>query len=192
MSPPSLGTTRVRPFKYLGGEGLLLNYQNKDIDEIFKSHYDLSYKMADSMIIGSFKKDLKRLISPDQPLMTQVWKLSHQDYLDVVNSPHWLFCPSPRMFESSFLEMLSHNLWYHVLIFHLVIYAAIAYTMDFRRVHLETAVPVILLGMFFFTLIEYLMHRFLFHSEKHLFDNRVMRYAHFVLHGIHHMLPIDP
>lgn len=88
--------------------------------------------------------------------------------------------------------MLSHNVWYHVLIFHLLIYAYFASTLDCNNVHVISAVLVFLLGVFSFSLIEYLLHRFLFHSEKHLFDNKALRYVHFVLHGIHHMLPIDP
>lgn len=47
-----------------GGEGFLLSYQNKDISEAFKMHYELSYKMADSLVIGTLKKDLERLITP--------------------------------------------------------------------------------------------------------------------------------
>ena len=170
----------------------MLNYQNKDVSEAFRLHYELTYKMADSMVIGSFQRDLTRLITPELPLMTQIWKLDHQQYLEVVDSPYWLFCPSPRMFKSDFFEMLSHNLWYHVLIFHLVVYACFASTLDYNNVRLVTALPVFLLGVFTFSIIEYLLHRFLFHSEKHLFDNKVLRYCHFVLHGIHHMLPIDP
>jgi len=145
------------------------------------------------MVIGSFKRDLTRLITPDQPLMSQIWRLNHQEYLDVVESPYWLFCPSPRMFKSSFFEALSHNLWYHVVIFHLIIhFCLLTFTVDWSKVTLFLGLIAFTSGIFCFSLIEYLMHRFLFHSEKHLFDNRVLRYVHFVLHGIHHMLPIDP
>lgn len=40
-------------------------------------HYELTYKLADSMVIGTFQRDLTRLITPDQPLMTQIWQLNH-------------------------------------------------------------------------------------------------------------------
>lgn len=33
------------------------------------------------MVIGTFKKDLTRLITPELPLMTQVWELNHEQYL---------------------------------------------------------------------------------------------------------------
>ena len=50
-----------------------------------------------------------------------------------------------------------------------------------------------LVGAFLlWTLIEYLLHRFVFHSEYVLPDSKLLRYLHFALHGIHHMLPTDP
>jgi 4-hydroxysphinganine ceramide fatty acyl 2-hydroxylase len=47
-------------------------------------------------------------------------------------------------------------------------------------------------GLLVFSLIEYCLHRFVFHSEWWLPDNRLVRYLHFFTHGIHHMLPNDP
>lgn len=40
--------------------------------------------MADSLVIGTFKKDIEKLITPELPLMTQVWQLNHQQYLEIV------------------------------------------------------------------------------------------------------------
>lgn len=37
--------------------------------------------MADSLAIGSFANDVKRLIDPKRPLMGQIWNLNHQQYL---------------------------------------------------------------------------------------------------------------
>lgn len=50
------------------------------------------------MVVGTFKKEIKRLIEPDKALMPQIWDISKEDYLELINSPHWLFVPSPRMF----------------------------------------------------------------------------------------------
>lgn len=41
------------------------------------SHFPLSLIMANSMVIGSFEKDIKRMISPDRALMPQVWDMDH-------------------------------------------------------------------------------------------------------------------
>jgi hypothetical protein len=67
-----------------------------------KFHHPLSLNMANSMAIGSLKQDFDRLIDPRQPLLKQVWNLDEANYLKIINSPMWLFIPSPRMFESNF------------------------------------------------------------------------------------------
>ena len=47
-------------------------------------------------------------------------------------------------------------------------------------------------GIFKWTLIEYILHRFLFHSEEYLPNHRLAFFCHFLLHGIHHAFPWDP
>lgn len=51
---------------------------------------------------------------------------------------------------------------------------------------------ILVVGILIWSLAEYTLHRFLFHSEKWMPDVRIVRYLHFILHGIHHFLPIDP
>ncbi|KAG9104005.1 fatty acid alpha-hydroxylase [Ceratobasidium sp. 370] len=48
-----------------------------------------------------------------------------------------------------------------------------------------------LVGNFFWTIIEYSMHRFLFHIDELLPDRPFFLMLHFLLHGIHHYLPMD-
>jgi hypothetical protein len=81
-----------------------------------KFHHPLTLTYANSMAIGSFKKEISRIIDPSQPFMKQIWNLDHDNYLKVVNSPHWLFEPSPRMFETDFMEFFTHTQWYTVTI----------------------------------------------------------------------------
>jgi hypothetical protein len=75
--PISLTTTLVRHFKFtgVGGSGLLLTYKGKDITEEFRTHQKLTYRLADSMVVGTFKKEIKRLIDPDKALMPQIWNV---------------------------------------------------------------------------------------------------------------------
>lgn len=61
------------------------------------------------------------MIDPDKALMPQVWNMNHEEYLKVINSPHWLFVNSPRMFESDLIEPLSHNKWYHIFFLPLIL-----------------------------------------------------------------------
>jgi 4-hydroxysphinganine ceramide fatty acyl 2-hydroxylase len=63
---------------------------------------------------------------------------------------------------------------------------------DWSQISIPYAVIRLVTGMAIFSLVEYILHRFLFHSENYLPNNRLVRYLHFILHGIHHMLPVDP
>jgi 4-hydroxysphinganine ceramide fatty acyl 2-hydroxylase len=46
-------------------------------------------------------------------------------------------------------------------------------------------------GCIVWTILEYTLHRFLFHLDFYLPDNGVAITLHFLLHGIHHYLPMD-
>lgn len=48
------------------------------------------------------------------------------------------------------------------------------------------------LGLFFWTIVEYVFHRFGFHGEdKYLADSTLAFALHFLIHGIHHAFPQD-
>jgi len=47
------------------------------------------------------------------------------------------------------------------------------------------------LGNVIWTILEYGLHRFLFHVDYYLPDKPVFLTAHFLLHGVHHYLPMD-
>lgn len=53
-----------------------------------------------------------------------------------------------------------------------------------------------LFGIFLWTFMEYCIHRVIFHFERMipgpLFDNPLCKLLHLVLHGIHHIIPMDP
>lgn len=46
-------------------------------------------------------------------------------------------------------------------------------------------------GVVVWTILEYVLHRFLFHVDDYLPDHPVFLTLHFLLHGIHHYLPMD-
>jgi hypothetical protein len=69
-----------------------------------EKHHPLSLQLAQSMVVGSFKKEIKRILDPRKPLAAQIWNLSREDYCKLVtSSPHWMFVGSPRLFESDVL-----------------------------------------------------------------------------------------
>jgi hypothetical protein len=108
-----------------------------------------------SLVIGSFASDISKVIDPTKPLMKQVWSLNYQQYLDLVNSSHWLFVESPRMFEYNLLEATSHNKWYHKLILHMAFSIYLLSQVNWHNVSLFTGLVLLMLGMFSFSLLEY-------------------------------------
>lgn len=104
------------------------------------------------MVIGSFEKDIKRMIDPNKALMPQVWNMDHQTYLKIIDSPHWLFVNSPRMFETDFFESFSHNKWYNIFIVPTAILANYAMDVDWTGLNIFKLIPLFLLGIFAFSL----------------------------------------
>jgi cytochrome b involved in lipid metabolism len=60
-----------------GGGVLLRNLNLKSVDEEMKFHHPLTLIMANSMVIGTFKKEISRIIDPNRPLLPQIWDLDH-------------------------------------------------------------------------------------------------------------------
>lgn len=59
-----------------GGKDLILKHTEIDITADMQEHHPLSLQLAQSMVIGSLKKDIKRLLDPRKPLASQIWRLS--------------------------------------------------------------------------------------------------------------------
>ena len=156
-----------------------------------ESHFPLSLTLANTMVIGTFEKEIKQLIDPEKPIVKQIWNMDYESYLKVIDSPHWLFVESPRMFESNFFEWFSHNKWYHIYFFPFTIIFYMFLMTDFTNANLPFLLATLILGMMSFTFCEYMLHRFIFHSERNLEKSRHLRYLQFLIHGIHHMLPVD-
>jgi sterol desaturase/sphingolipid hydroxylase (fatty acid hydroxylase superfamily) len=94
-----------------------------------------------------------------------------------------------RLFKSQYLEMFTKThplvIWgiYLPIIVGLLYYAAV--TLEFSTLRLALT---FLGGMFFWTLFEYLMHRFVFHFVAE--SERARKFV-YVLHGNHHEYPRD-
>ena len=54
-------------------------------------------------------------------------------------------------------------------------------------------ITVVILGALFWTVLEYVLHRFLFHMEDQFYflKNPKFYSIHFLVHGIHHAFPCD-
>ncbi|NWH18993.1 FA2H hydroxylase, partial [Grus americana] len=144
------------------------------------------------------------LVDWQKPLLWQVGYLGEK-YDEWVHQP----VDRPiRLFHSDFLESLSKTAWYVVFIvwapvvlyLSWVSYTSLAQgnTRLFSSFTSEYSIPVhkyyfpfiFLLGMFLWSLLEYLIHRFVFHMKPPA-SNYYLITLHFLLHGQHHKSPFD-
>jgi 4-hydroxysphinganine ceramide fatty acyl 2-hydroxylase len=133
-----------------------------------------------------------RFLDLSKPLLLQVWfgGFSKEFYLEQVHRPrHYKGGQSAPLF-GNFLEPLSLTPWWVVptLWWPPIFYGTFVAAQGLSPLAL---VGSWIFGLCFWTLVEYTLHRFLFHADKYLPDNRVGITLHFLLHGIHHYLPMD-
>ncbi|KAJ5551817.1 hypothetical protein N7461_006515 [Penicillium sp. DV-2018c] len=134
-----------------------------------------------------------KFLDLNKPLLMQLWNgnFSKEFYLEQIHRPrHYKGGESAPLF-GNFLEPLSKTAWYVVPTIWL---PPVAYGIWLGAAGLGSPIAAayyFLGGVALWTLIEYLMHRCLFHIDDYLPDNRVGLTLHFLLHGIHHYLPMD-
>jgi 4-hydroxysphinganine ceramide fatty acyl 2-hydroxylase len=142
-----------------------------DLSDDWKTHkfLDLNKPLFPQMLFSSFSKEF---------------------YLEQVHRPrHYKGGASAPLF-GNFLEPLSKTAWYIVPTIWL---PPVAYGTYLGYTHLPPLMAPLywFLGLFLWTLVEYLLHRFLFHVDEYMPDHPVALTVHFLLHGIHHYLPMD-
>ena len=134
--------------------------------------------------------DLKRALVPQ--MLTK--RFTKQFYLDQVHKPRFIK-GSAVFFDQPYLEMLTRTPWFVVPLFWgpIVAWHLVSTAGDFSASKASIAISagLVALGLFAWTLLEYGFHRFLFHMEKFLPSHQMAYSVHFLLHGVHHFLPMD-
>lgn len=132
-----------------------------------------------------------RFLDLSKPLLPQMLTstFSKDFYLDQVHRPRHYGKGSAPLF-GNFLEPVSLTPWWVVPMVWLPVNFYIFY-IGFTGQSKITALSFWALGLFVWTLIEYSMHRFLFHLDHYLPNHRIFFTIHFLLHGVHHYLPMD-
>jgi 4-hydroxysphinganine ceramide fatty acyl 2-hydroxylase len=96
---------------------------------------------------------------------------------------------SVPMFESRFMEFFSHV---HPATPVILYVPAIAYMLYRALTHggmsILTVIALFLIGVLMWTLLEYVVHRYVFHYEP---KSRAGKALHFIIHGVHHDYPND-
>ncbi|KAI2622845.1 inositolphosphorylceramide-B C-26 hydroxylase [Xylaria nigripes] len=145
----------------------------------------------DTDLAEDYKKH--KFLDLNRPLLMQVWLggFTKEFYLDQVHRPrHYKGGASAPLF-GNFLEPLSLTPWWVVPMLWLPIDAYGTYLAAQGFSNYITLLTSWVLGVFIWTLVEYCLHRCLFHLDHYLPDNRVGITLHFLLHGVHHYLPMD-
>jgi sterol desaturase/sphingolipid hydroxylase (fatty acid hydroxylase superfamily) len=93
---------------------------------------------------------------------------------------------SVRLFKNDFLEMFTQVHWSVPII--LYVPAIVFFLMRYSGASAQMAVPWCLGGVLFWTLTEYILHRFVFHYQP---ASAWGRRIHFLAHGVHHDYPND-
>ncbi|CAM0139326.1 unnamed protein product [Umbelopsis sp. WA50703] len=199
-----------------GGEDLILDHAGTDVTDLMKDklqheHSEAAYSLMSEYCIGTVcdiddtKEDdyyvptdpgldhkTSGFLDLRQPMFQQLWrsKFSKQLYLDEVHKPRYLPEPAPYFGHNHILEPLTRTPWYLVPIVWIpfVIYQL------YQSSQLDTISTTIhgfATGIFTWSLLEYTLHRFLFHMDDNLPDHWFALLLHFTLHGIHHYLPMD-
>ncbi|SAM84347.1 probable SCS7-required for hydroxylation of ceramide [Ustilago bromivora] len=145
---------------------------------------------------------------------------SKEFYLEQVHSPRHSKNPA-RFFNQDYLEVFTRTPWYVVPTLWLPIASAIffrsttQFASNLSKTPLNAATwyeaaakptqfaPTVwsvaltqtaicwAIGVVIWTLLEYSIHRFLFHIDNILPDKPAFLTLHFLLHGVHHYLPMD-
>ncbi|KAJ7770497.1 oxidoreductase [Mycena metata] len=167
--------------------------------------------------VDDFKKS--EFLDLSKPLIRQVWEgnFSKSYYLKQVHQPRHLH-ESARLFGPAILEATTRTVWWVIPLFwgpiasylflrSLVQFSIAPYTLPLFTTypflsptliaHALTAPNLLKTGACFltgnviWTMLEYGMHRFLFHIDDWLPDRPVAILLHFTMHGVHHYLPMD-
>jgi 4-hydroxysphinganine ceramide fatty acyl 2-hydroxylase len=177
---------------------------------------DVNFHPENTDTLSDFTRN--RFLDLGKPLLLQVWRanFSKEFYLEQVHQPRHVK-DSARLFGPDILEMFTRTSWYVVPMVWgpITMFLATLSIMQFsdssitgqqllKGMSNPTAivntlsstsfakfVPCFLLGNLIWTLLEYGLHRFLFHIDDVLPDANWALVLHFLLHGIHHYLPMD-
>ena len=94
-----------------------------------------------------------------------------------------------RMFESDFMEFFTHVHPVTPLVIYLPVIGYMLHAaVGPRDLSIGAVIGLFFVGLFLWTLVEYAMHRWVFHYEP---TSRWGKQLHFLLHGVHHDYPQD-
>ncbi|KAI8978604.1 hypothetical protein BDB01DRAFT_799388 [Pilobolus umbonatus] len=198
-----------------GGDDILLEYGGKDITSVlhdphYHNHSDAAYDVLSEYYQGelvdkeplmisttksAYKKDVRdeQFLDLRKALFPQLWNATYSKayYLEMIHKPrHVPYCVP--YFDNDVLDLLSKTPWYVVptLWLPFVVFQLWRSVTEMNG-SIEVATKGLMAGILFWSLFEYVLHRFLFHLDDFVPDHWFALLLHFTLHGIHHHMPMD-
>jgi len=94
-----------------------------------------------------------------------------------------------RMFDSDFFEFFSRVHPITPVVLYVPVVAYMIYLSHWQRqLPIVSVAGLFLLGILLWTLLEYLIHRYIFHYQP---KTRIGKRLHYIIHGVHHDYPND-
>lgn len=133
------------------------------------------------------------IIDMHAPLVWQMWKLRKEEYLPWVHEPFsyaGTHQKDAQLFGWSFLEPLTKTSWYVIPLVWIPIATYFMYPF-MSTASISASILAFAAGLFVWTFFEYSVHRLVFHLDDLVPDAPFALLLHFLLHGIHHKIPMD-
>jgi 4-hydroxysphinganine ceramide fatty acyl 2-hydroxylase len=198
-----------------GGTALIERFGGKDITAIYASdkyhiHSKTSMSILQSLIVGAVEghssqgtaagamslssanySESSKFIDINQPIVPQLLRLkcTKQEYMLQIHRPRHCV-QTARIFQSDFMEFFTHTPWYVIPIVWGSL-AAFMTSLSLKTLTVDQSLIAILGGILTWTIIEYVVHRFVFHQEALVPDHPIFFTAHFLTHALHHFLPME-
>ncbi len=94
-----------------------------------------------------------------------------------------------KLFANSILERLSRtHVGIPISMFFLTSLGLLFYALFYSSLRINSIISILFIGLLSFTLIEYIVHRFIFHMPTNSKEKEKIQYT---IHGIHHEYPKD-
>ncbi|KAJ2744107.1 fatty acid alpha-hydroxylase [Coemansia sp. BCRC 34301] len=198
-----------------GGSDILMQFGGQDITEAMRDgdthiHAIQAYRVLKDFYIGevmaedrqtyglppSGKDEMdcveeEEFLDINKPLFMQMWnsKFTKEFYLREVHRPRHL--PRPAVFFANpVLETFTRTPWWFIPIYWMPIVCTLLHLGAYYE-SAEAMFVGFVFGLVSWTLLEYTMHRFVFHYDDNIPEGTLAQVAHFLLHGVHHFLPMD-
>lgn len=189
--------------KHPGGEKVLRKLAGEDVSEYMRgerrilgvkhNHSEAAYQMLEKYDVKNLQKDDPTLDSKHTGVLSRIGGLG---------ADYWMWIHQPyegtlRLFDSDLLESLTRTSWWVVPAVWLpvsALFSVLALSDLYSRSSICYGAVIwascFVLGVLAWTLVEYLLHRFVFHWKPNP-ESSFQIILHFLLHGLHHKTPMD-